>query len=200
MHIRARAYTSCESRQCRYMPLHAQRIVDRAAMPQVHCAKRQCRNMYARQCRNPSHMLAAMPQVRLREAKMPPHVCAAMPQSFADACGIAAFSMKRQCREGIVTNCFAALSGIAAQTYTDGRMDGWTDGRMDGWMDGRMDRRTDGRTGAPRHCRGNICEHVYMELAAACKGRGMLALTAYVSRPDRALRLPVGCVATFGFQ
>ena len=24
--------------------------------------KRQCRNMYARQCRNPSHVLAALPQ------------------------------------------------------------------------------------------------------------------------------------------
>ena len=65
LHLRARAYTSYESRQCRYMPPHAQRIFDRAAMPQVDCAERQCRMMYARQCRT----------------------------MYAHACGIAAFSM-----------------------------------------------------------------------------------------------------------
>ena len=94
LHIRARAYTSYESRQCRYMPLHAQRIDDRAAMPQVDCAKRQCRNMYARQCRNPSRMCAALPHFRC------------------------ALRLKRQCRERIVTNCIAVLSGIATQAYT----------------------------------------------------------------------------------
>ena len=80
------------------MPPHAQRMFDRAAMPQVDCARRQCRNMSARQCRNPSHMLAALPHFRC------------------------ALRLKRQCRERTVTNCIAAFSGIAAQTYIHTRL------------------------------------------------------------------------------